>query len=196
MQGAEIELKFAVQNLESLLRNLTQAGFKVDTPRTFESNTLYDTPARDLKASGQLLRVRHYGSLSTITHKRHPENEDVSSPYKVRIETESVVSDGGALSEIFNRLGYGSVFRYEKYRTEFSHPDSPESHLVVDETPIGDYVELEGPTHWIDRTLSVLGVSVDDCITESYGKLFLAWKEKTGSPAENLVFEQIQAATV
>lgn len=194
MQNAEIELKFSVQNLDLLLRTLAQAGFSVDTPRTFESNTLYDTSTRDLKASGQLLRVRHYGPLTTVTHKRHPDDEDISLPYKVRIETESAVSDGNALAEIFTRLGYGPVFRYEKYRTEFSHPDAPGAHLVVDETPIGDYVELEGPTHWIDRTLSTLGVSPGDCITESYGKLFLAWKDRTGSSAEGLLFNQIQSA--
>jgi adenylate cyclase class 2 len=63
--------------------------------------------------------------------------------------------------------------------------------MVLDETPIGIYAELEGPTYWIDRTLEELGVSVGDCITLSYGKLFLEWKEQTGSPADNLTFEEI-----
>ncbi len=192
MQNAEIELKFPVRNLPALLRSLDVAGFLLDTPRTFERNTLYDTPARDLRSSGQLLRVRHYGPLATVTHKRHPDQEDTHSPYKVRIETESAVADGPALAEIFIRIGYGPVFHYEKFRTEYSHPDEPGAHLVVDETPIGTYVELEGPTRWIDRTLRELGVSPGDCITESYGKLFLAWKEQTRSPADNLTFREVE----
>lgn len=196
MQSAEIELKFPVQDLSALLETLARAGFLIDTPRTFESNTLYDTPGRDLKSSGQLLRVRNYGALATVTHKRHPDDEDVTLPYKVRIETESAVADGPALAEIFTRLGYGPVFRYEKYRTELSHPDAPGAHLVVDETPIGNYVELEGPTRWIDRTLETLGVSPADCITESYGKLFLAWKSRTGSSAEDLTFEPVGALVI
>ena len=194
MQSAEIELKFPIHNLFALLRTLDTAGFEIETPRTFEANTLYDTPARDLKASGQLLRVRFYGPLATVTHKRHPDREEEHSPYKVRIETESAVADGVALAEIFSRLGYCPVFRYEKYRTEYIDPRQPKAHLVVDETPIGNYAELEGPTWWIDKTLEVLGVSPGDCITESYGKLFLAWKEHTGTSAQDLTFAEVQAA--
>jgi adenylate cyclase class 2 len=195
MQNAEIELKFPVSDLSALQAKLAAAGYRVDTPRTFEQNTLFDTETRTLRESGQLLRVRQYGDKYVVTHKRHPDDEDVNSLYKVRIETESEVADGPTLADIFTRLGYGPVFRYEKYRTEYSHHDAPGAHLVVDETAIGCYAELEGPTHWIDRTLHELGVSPGDCLTLSYGKLFLEWKERTGSPAENLTFEEIATVT-
>ena len=191
MQNAEIELKFPVSDLSALQTKLAAAGYRVDTPRTFEQNTLFDTPTRTLKESGQILRVRQYGERYVVTHKRHPDDEDVNSLYKVRIETESAVEDGPTLADIFTRLGYGPVFRYEKYRTEYSHEDAPDAHLVVDETAIGCYAELEGPTRWIDRTLEALGVSPGDCLTLSYGKLFLEWKERTGSPAENLTFNEV-----
>lgn len=192
MQIAEIELKFRVASLPSLERRLQQLGFRVDTPRTFESNTLYDTPGRDLKARGELLRLRQYGTRQVMTHKRHPDDEEQGSRYKVRIETETALEDASALAEVFTRLGYGPVFRYEKYRSEYSDPLQPGAHMVVDETPLGVFAELEGPTSWIDRTLEALEVSVQDCLTESYGKLFLAWKAETGSPAENLTFDEIQ----
>jgi adenylate cyclase class 2 len=191
MQNAEIELKFRVASLPDFERRLQELGLKLDTPRTFEANTLYDTPVRSLKAKGELLRLRRYGNKHLLTHKRHPDEEDLNSLYKIRIETESEVSDGAAVGEIFGRMGYVPVFRYEKYRSEYSDPQRSGAHLVLDETPIGVFAELEGPTDWIDRTLGVLGVSHGDCLTESYGRLFLAWKEKTGSPAENLVFEEI-----
>ena len=196
MQSAEIELKFPVFDLQGLTERLMTAGFAVETPRTFESNTLYDSPDRRLKSEGQLLRVRQYGDKFVVTHKRHPDDEEPDSFYKVRIETESEVADGPALAEIFTRIGYGPTFRYEKYRTEYSHADEPGAHLVVDETPIGNYAELEGPTGWIDRTLSALGVDPGVCLTESYGKLFLAWKKETGSAAENLVFGEIELVPV
>jgi adenylate cyclase class 2 len=193
MQSAEIELKFPVASLSSFERQLDRAGFHLDTPRTFESNTLYDTPNRDLKARGEILRVREYGARQVVTHKRHPDDEDTSSIYKTRIETESDVSDGSVFAEIFTRLGYGPAFRYEKYRSEYRHPDSPGAHLVLDETPIGNFAELEGPTDWIDRMLVELGVDPGTCVTQSYGKLFLAWKERTQSPAENLTFDEVAA---
>ncbi len=197
MHSAEIELKFPVSSLEDLERRLTELGFHLDTPRTLESNTLYDTPDRSLKARGELLRVREYGPRHIVTHKRHPDEEDTASRYKVRIETESEVADGAALEEIFTRLGLEPAFRYEKYRREYSHPGSPENagvsagHVVIDETPIGIYAELEGPTGWIDQTLVALGVDSDDCLTESYGRLFSSWKLKTGSAAHNLTFEDV-----
>ena len=129
-----------------------------------------------------------------MTHKRHPDDEDTTSMYKVRIETESEVTDGAALAEIFTRLGYGPTFRYEKYRSEYTHPNAPGAHLVLDETPIGNFAELEGPTDWIDHMLALLGVDPRTCLTESYGKLFLAWKSRTESSAENLTFDEIAAA--
>ncbi len=196
MQSAEIELKFPILDSDALQTRLPALHFRLETPRTFESNTLYDTLARSLRTAAQILRLRQYGPLWTLTHKRHPDDEDLTSRYKVRIETETRVEDGAALEEIFLQLGYGPVFRYEKYRTEWS-PDEPghPGHLVIDETPIGIWGELEGPTHWIDETLAALAIDPATCTTESYGKLFLAWKRRTASPAENLTFAEIEAST-
>ncbi len=195
MQAAEIELKFPVASLSSLERRLRELGFRVVTERTFESNTLYDTPERTLRGRGELLRVRQYGDKAVVTHKRHPEHEELGTIYKVRVETESEVADGAALAEIFTRLGYGPAFRYEKYRSEYDDAEGL-GHAVIDETPIGIYAELEGPTGWIDRTLEALGVDPGHCLTQSYGKLFLEWKERTGSGAEHLTFEEVGAVAM
>jgi len=191
MQSPEIEVKVPVVSLSTFERQLDQAGFHLETPRTFEQNTLYDTPNRDLKARGEILRVRDYGGRHIITHKRHPDDEDLTSMYKTRIETESQVSDGPALADIFTRLGYGPAFRYEKFRSEYTHPDTPGAHLVLDETPIGNFAELEGSTEWIDHMLVILGIDPASCITLSYGKLFLDWKARTHSSANNLTFDEI-----
>lgn len=188
MQSAEIEIKFRVADPTTLQASLPDLGFHLVTPRTFESNTLYDSADRTLLQSGQILRLRKYGGVWTLTHKRHPDDEDPDALYKVRIETETTVADGEALAEVFLRLGYGPVFKYEKYRSEWAREGG---HLVIDETPIGNFCELEGPVEWIDAARVQLGVEQVDCTTESYGKLFLAWKESTGSDADNLTFDEI-----
>jgi adenylate cyclase class 2 len=197
MQAPEIELKFPVADPTAFQSILPALGFHLDTPRTFEQNTLYDTPGRDLRLRRQLLRLRQYGPLWTVTHKRQPDQIEAADTlrYKVRIETETLVEDGPATAEIFTQLGYGPVFRYEKYRTEWSQllSESTAGHLVVDETPIGTYAELEGPTDWIDCTLASLLIDHAVCLTDSYGKLFLDWKQRMGSPAENLTFAEITA---
>ena len=195
MQAAEIELKFPVADPEALQSRLPHLGFHLETPRTFEHNTLFDTPARDLRAKRQILRLRDYGGIHTLTHKRIDDSTKADTTrYKIRIETETTISDPDALAKIFAQLGYQPAFLYEKYRTEFSIYDlatNTTPHLVIDETPIGNYAELEGPTGWIDRTLAQLNVDPATCLTDSYGKLFLDWKQRTGSLAEHLTFAEI-----
>jgi adenylate cyclase, class 2 len=200
MQAPEIELKFPVSDPADFQSMLPSLGFHLDTARTFERNTLYDTPTRTLREQRQLLRIRQYGSLWTVTHKR-PASDLASARFKVRIETETHVDDGEATAEIFSSLGYLPVFRYEKFRTEWSQmplfaaerSDGALGHLVVDETPIGNYAELEGPPDWIDSMLELLLVDPASCLTDSYGKLFENWKQATGSSAENLTFAEINA---
>jgi adenylate cyclase class 2 len=197
MQAAEIELKFPVADPQALQTRLPNLGFHLVTPRTYEHNTLFDTPTRDLRARREVLRIRQYGSLCTVTHKRLPDQQAPvdTTRYKIRIETETIVAEREALAEIFRQIGYIPVFLYEKYRTEWSHAIGPNSdttgHLLIDETPIGNYAELEGPTDWIDRTLADLNVDPATSLTDSYGKLFLDWKQRTGSPAEHLTFAEI-----
>ena len=195
MQSAEIELKFPVTDLALLQSRLPSLGFRLVTPRTFEANTLLDTPSRALRGERQILRLRRYGDTWTLTHKRTDGHEDPSSRYKTRIETETTVEDGEALAEVFHQLGYDPAFRYEKFRTEWAAESDPACHLVLDETPIGNFAELEGPPAWIDKTLELLHVDPASCLTDSYGKLFLTWKERTNSPAENLTFEEIPSGS-
>ena len=196
MPSAEIELKFPLSDPAALQSRLPQVGFHLQTLRTFEHNTLYDTASRDLRAQRQLLRIRQYGQLCTLTHKRLPDQGSSDARYKVRIETETTVADGHALAEIFNQLGYAPVFIYEKFRTEWSHSTESSAHLVMDETPIGNYVELEGPPDWIDRTIAELHIDPATCLTDSYGKLFLDWKQRTGSTAEHLTFTSISSSVL
>ncbi|MBB5338745.1 class IV adenylate cyclase [Tunturiibacter gelidoferens] len=197
MQNSEIELKFPVPDPEALQTRLSQLGFHLVTPRTFEHNTLYDTPNRDLRARKQILRLRKYGTLCTVTHKRLPDQQDPvdTTRYKIRVETETIVAECEAMAEIFKQMGYLPAFIYEKYRTEWSHSAGLDpntlAHLVIDETPIGTYAELEGPTAWIDQTLAALNIDPATCLTDSYGKLFLDWKQRTASPAEHLTFAEI-----
>jgi adenylate cyclase class 2 len=191
MRAPEIELKFSVADIRMLRTTAETLGFKLITERTFESNVLYDSADRQLRSRKQILRLRHYGERCTLTHKRQAAGGDGDLRYKTRIESESVVEDCDAVAEIFTQLGYGPVFRYEKFRTEW---DMNEGHLVLDETPIGVWAELEGPPVWIDSMLEKLCIAPELRTTESYGKLFLRWKEETGSAAENLTFEEITAS--
>ena len=91
------------------------------------------------------------------------------------------------MSQIFHELGLDLVFRYEKYRTEFTRAGKPGT-ITMDETPIGDFLELEGPSEWIDETASLLGFSRTDYILDSYVKLYLADCERLGLQPTHMIF--------
>jgi adenylate cyclase class 2 len=63
----------------------------------------------------------------------------------------------------------------------------------VDETPIGNYAELEGASEWIDRAAARLGVDRSQYMTLSYGRLFDQWREEHSSVAQDLTFEACSA---
>lgn len=194
MVAAEIELKFRVRDAAELHRRVLATGFQLLTPRTFERNTLYDTAERTLRAARQVLRIRHYGDTTVLTHKKPSDPErEAEGRFKFRLESETDVADGEALGTIFGELGYHPVFVYEKYRTEF---DDGIGKIVIDETPIGTFAEAEGDPEWIDRITEQLGVPPEDCFTDSYGRMFELWQAETGSTARDMTFEDVAAATL
>lgn len=193
MQAPETELKFVVHDIAAFHTAVNRLDLSLKTPRTFESNTLFDTPDRQLRAKRQILRVREYGPKFVVTHKRLKDPNATDTRYKTRIETETEVEDGTAIAEVFCQLGFCPAFRYEKFRTEWDAASG--GHLVLDETPIGTWAELEGDPAWIETMLARMAIPSEACTVESYGMLFLHWKERTGSPAENLTFIEIQPAT-
>jgi len=187
----ETEIKFRTADPNAFCRKLEQAGFHLQTPRSFESNVLYDTPDRAKRARTEILRLRDYAGRCLLTHKRLPDAGPGEDRHKHRIETETLVSDGAALAQVFASLGLTPAFRYEKWRSEW---EDGEGHCVVDETPIGDFAELEGPAEWIDRTAARLGIDPPQYITLSYGRLFEQWRGQHGSAAQDLTFAAIQPA--
>jgi adenylate cyclase class 2 len=186
--AVETEIKFVVLDLPDLSNRLLAAGFSLQTPRAFESNVLYDTPDRRMRARTEILRIRNYAGRWTVTHKRLPDVGPGEDRHKHRIETETEVADGAVLEDVFLSLGLVAAFRYEKWRTEWS---DGEGHCVVDETPIGNYAELEGSAEWIDSAALRLGISQGDYITLSYGRLFEQWRELHHSTAEDLTFAAV-----
>ncbi|HEX8815480.1 MAG TPA: class IV adenylate cyclase [Terriglobales bacterium] len=183
--GREIEIKFRVENLRTLTRDLRRAGFKLQTKRTHEMNSLYDLPGHPLRDRGELLRLRKYCDDWVLTHKAKGKD----GIHKTRVETETAIAEGPQMDKILHALGFAPTFRYEKFRAEW---DDGTGHVVVDETPIGNFGEIEGPSRWIDRTARALHISKQDYITSTYAGLFFAWKEATGSAAQEMTFNAVR----
>lgn len=185
---SEIEIKFRVDGLRALNQRLRRSSFRLLTPRTHEINTLYDLPGQLLRKRGELLRLRKYGTEWLLTHKA----KGKAGRHKTRVETETKIADGARMEAILRALGFAPTFRYEKYRAEWS---DGKGHVVVDETPIGNFGEIEGSPRWIDRTAQLLEIRRSDYLTATYADLFFQWKKQTGSPATEMTFGAIKKRT-
>jgi adenylate cyclase class 2 len=180
----EVEIKFRVADIGALEKQLRAAGFELRTQRTHEFNTIYDLPDKSLRLRGELLRLRKYGDIWTVTHK----SKGSAGKHKSRKEIETKVEDGEQLAQIFRSLGYVPTFRYEKFRTEWA---SAGGMVVIDETPIGTIAEIEGEADWIDRTAKTLGVKESEYSTKSYSELFAEWKRNSGSGAAEMTWQAV-----
>jgi adenylate cyclase class 2 len=179
----EVEIKLRISSAQTAENLLSKAGFSVSVPRSFERNTVFDNTSNTLRNQNQLLRLRKFRGRTIITFKNTP----IPGPHKQREELEIDVNSEDLTMAIFARLGYRPLFRYEKYRTTYGASLSP-GEIVLDETPIGVFLELEGPRNWIDETARALGFSKHQYITDSYATLYFNHCKDKGITPTDFVF--------
>jgi adenylate cyclase class 2 len=180
----EIEIKLPFPTAEEAVLRLTAIGGRPVSARVFEDNRILDDEDRSLSRAGKLLRIRTAGNRSILTVKSPVESD---TRHKVREEIETEVADSGASIRLFERLGFRTIWRYQKYRSTFTLPGIE---ATVDETPIGCFVELEGDPQAIDRAAAGLGFSVERYVTATYRELAEEHAARSGRDVEGiLVFD-------
>jgi adenylate cyclase class 2 len=211
----ETEIKLKISDVPAFHRTLKRIGARPAGPGTgkvHEENVIFDTPQGGLAKHGQLLRIRTETpevrgrskaggpkQRVMLTFKQPPAQaadggaeSSSSGRYKVREEIEVEVTDAGNLSRIFEGLGMSGWFRYEKYRTTFRLPASKawaKGLLIeLDETPIGTFVELEGPAAAIDRAAGELGFSKRDYVLKNYLRLYVEDCRRKGQEPRDMLF--------
>lgn len=214
----ETEIKLRIENAASFRRKLKKLGARSVSGgmgRVHEWNVIFDTPDGGLAKHGQLLRIRTEtpdgrtnktkGSAAgrvVLTFKRpampaetQPSRERrivKAGRHKVREEIELEVADAENLTKVFEGLGMRGWFRYEKYRTTFALPaTSPWARnllIELDETPIGTFVELEGPAEAIDRAARELGYSPRDYVLKNYLVLYAEECRRRNEEPRDMVF--------
>ena len=187
VRGQETEIKLVAGRPADVRKLLRRAGFRIRHRRSFEHNVAFDTPDRSLVRRGCLLRLRTYAGGHWLTFKRPGQ---ASGRFKVREEFETTVEQPRVLREIFAALGLEPVFRYEKYRTVFeSRGRWRGGEVMLDETPIGTYVELEGSRNWILRAArGLFSAGPDRYIVKNYAALYIDWCRERGAPFGDMIF--------
>lgn len=210
----EVEIKLRIADVASLISRLRRLGAR-PLGRVLERNDIYDTVDGDFRHRGRLLRLRAEtpaasrfspaGNRRDILTSKAPFDELPArslrpSRYKERLEREVVLDrsrpsghrpwprEMSPLSAALEGIGLRPSFRYEKHRTLFQLASL---HIALDETPVGTFLELEGPPRAIDKAARALGFTPRNYIQATYWDLYAADCRRRGRKRRNMVFGQL-----
>ena len=180
--GVETEVKIIIESAEDFIGLALSHGAGRVSERSLEDNILFDFPGGSLRLARCVLRVRSVNGRGVLTYKGAPRPDVI---FKSREELETGVENPETAIEIFERIGLRQQFRYQKYRQEFALGGV---HLAVDETPIGNYVELEGTEDDILNLAKKLGVTESQFIRQSYYALYIDYCGERKITPQSMIF--------
>lgn len=180
----EQEAKFRLASADEGSSKLARLGARVEKRRHYEANILYDFRDERLTKRDEALRLRRVNDETWLTWKG---TQHGSGRIKRRRELETRVEDGDALEGILEALGVEECFRYEKYRTCYRIEDAL---LMLDETPMGVFLEIEAAAELIAELAARLELSMTDAITLSYPRLYERFRQETPEAPEFMIFPE------
>jgi adenylate cyclase, class 2 len=187
MNEYETEVKFCVQNLGKIEMRLQELKAHLIQHRTHETNLRFDNANNDLRNSLRVLRLRQ-DEKARFTFKG-PSVEKAGDVLSRR-EIEFVVEDFDRAKEFLEALGYGVVVFYEKLRTTYELNDI---HIMLDELPYGEFVEIEGENvDEIQNIANLLGLKWDVMVKAGYHALFERVAGKYNLEISQLSFAALQ----
>ena len=190
MSYEEIEVKFIVNDVATMRQRIVELDAYLHHPRIYEDNWCFDTPDQRLQQKDRLLRLRRDDRV-LLTYKEPSPIADTA--FKVRQEYEIEVSDFEQARALVEKLGFAPSLRYEKYRETFRY-DGAE--ILLDETPVGTFLELEGPREAIDAIAKRLGLDDASRITASYGDIFDAVRSAYNLTFSDMTFENFRGLSI
>jgi adenylate cyclase class 2 len=158
----EIEVKIRIADPAALREKLLALKAVITRERHAETNVLYDLATAELRSRRQALRLRTAGKRATLTYKGEEFETQVRNPKELR--------------KILKALGLKETFAYAKHRTVLRKGRLT---IAIDETSVGNFIELEGERHEITRLARVLGYGRADFIKSDYVELILQAGEKS-----------------
>ena len=182
----ETEAKFRVDDRAALEERLRALGAAEGTLEE-EVNLLLDDDALSLRSSGRALRVRTTNGRGLLTFKGPASFE---GGVKSRLELESGVDAPGSLLALLDALGYRPLFRYEKRRSPWRFADPARPLVVVDDTPVGLFAEIEGEADAVRALAAELGVPESSFLRASYWGLWQAARELDPGLPDDMVFAE------
>jgi predicted adenylyl cyclase CyaB len=188
-------------DLTEVRRRVAASGALLVHERALEDNLLFDR-GNELRQKGIVLRLRHYGAHeegavppATLTFKGPSSFE---GDHKIRDEVDLDCASGVAAAAFLEGLGYRSTVRYQKYREVWRlENEQGVVEVCLDETPIGDFVELEFITGKsenrvdpIEEARRALGLEHQAAERLSYAGLYAQYRLLHPQAPADMVFDE------
>jgi adenylate cyclase class 2 len=190
MRYEEIEVKFIIDDVATIRQRILGLGASLHQPRTYEDNWCFDTSDQRLQREDRLLRLRRDHRI-LLTYKEPPLTAETA--FKIRQEYEIEVNDFEQARALLDKLGFSPSLRYEKYRETFRYS---EAEILLDETPLGAFVEIEGSRESIDTIARALRLDDSNRITASYGDIFEAVRSTYDLSFNDMTFDNFRGVAI
>lgn len=166
----ELKVRLEPEEFQKVREFLVGDGAEVKAPRQFEVNLLFDSSDGRLRREDRMLRLRSYGEKTILTYKGPLVG---GSRLKERPESQVQVDDLEAAEALLGGLGFHAAFRYDKYREKLLwRVGGVMLEICLDETPLGFFIEVEGPRDAVLAGANLLGLEEERFIVASYAELY------------------------
>ncbi|WKZ38018.1 MAG: class IV adenylate cyclase [Anaerolineales bacterium] len=189
--GRETEVKFYVRDLKKIEVRLLELKAHLIQPRVHEINLRFDNPSGDLRRQFKVLRLRK-DTEAKFTFKGPSEQR--ADGVLSRREIEFMVGDFEDAKQFLEILGFVPVVFYEKFRA--TH-ELNGVHIMLDELPYGEFVEIEGENvNSLRAVARLLGLNWEAAIPIGYHRLFESVAGKYNLDVSQLSFEAVKPVRV
>jgi adenylate cyclase class 2 len=186
MSMVETEVKFYIKEVPPMRKRILALG-AVSQGRHFETNLCFDNETNDFKKRGTLLRLRK-DTKARLTFKAPSRDEDPG--FKTYQEIEIEVESFDRCQAILEALGFHPAQAYEKWRETFL---LRETHILMDTTPYGVFIEIEGEKPEIRTIAGQLGMAWKERILLNYLAMFEMIRRGERFPFKDMTFANFRS---
>lgn len=170
----ETEVKIEIDSVEQIRQKLVEMKAELFKKKALQTDIYLDNGR--LRKKDQTLKIRDNAILVYKGHSQKRKNIRSSE------EIEVMVDNGSYILHLLEKLGYTRYWKKELYRECYLYHMTQ---ICIDETPMGNFIEIEGKKEDIINIAKQLGFSQKHFIADGYGKL---WKKKNKNKQVDMVF--------
>jgi adenylate cyclase, class 2 len=191
INNQETEAKFFVRNLQPIESRLLDLKAHLIQPRVHEINYRFDFPNNELRSQKKVLRLRK-DEQAKLTFKGA--SVEMQNGVMSREEIEFVVEDFDKAKLLLESIGFKPVVFYEKFRRTY---ELHETHIMLDELPYGQFVEIESNDITAIKNVSdLLNLNWNMMVKAGYHALFDRAAGKYNLERWNLSFEALHGVRI